>query len=121
MTSQSRYLSGLAGIAALALGTSRELGHGGHPVLLAAALAVGVQAPLGWWVIRSLGTERFVLAWGVGLAARMALVAMTGLVGAQWFGVTPAGILIPLAALLMVLLALEVVVVALAESRVEAQ
>jgi hypothetical protein len=39
-----------------------------------------VQVPLGWWTLRSIGSERFQLAWVAGMLGRLALVAIAGLV-----------------------------------------
>ncbi len=35
-----------------------------------------LQAPLGWWTIRAIGTERFLTVWGVGMLMRFAMVAV---------------------------------------------
>jgi hypothetical protein len=44
------------------------------------AAGLGLQAPLGWWTLRSVGTPRFLMVWGFGMLARLALVALVGLV-----------------------------------------
>jgi hypothetical protein len=51
-------------------------------VEVAVGLLVGLilQAPLGWWTLRSVGTPRFLLVWGFGMLARLGLVALAGLV-----------------------------------------
>ncbi len=41
---------------------------------------VVLQAPLGWWTLRSVGTPRFLMVWGFGMLGRLALVALTGVV-----------------------------------------
>jgi heme A synthase len=43
-------------------------------------LGLLVQAPLGWWTVRSVGTERFQVVWVLGMVIRLALVALVGLV-----------------------------------------
>lgn len=45
----------------------------------AAGVALVLQAPLGWWAVQSLGTEHFLLVWGLGLLVRLAVVAIAGL------------------------------------------
>ena len=54
---------------------------------LVGGMAVGflVQAPLGWWHVRTLGTERFQLVWGAGMVLRLASVAVTALILAPVF------------------------------------
>ena len=49
-------------------------------VTLGAAIGLVLQAPLGWWTLRSVGTPRFLLVWGFGMLTRLALVALAGLV-----------------------------------------
>jgi hypothetical protein len=41
-------------------------------------LAVGLllQAPLGWWTLRALGTERFFTVWGLGMLLRFGVLAV---------------------------------------------
>ena len=121
MTTRSRYLKGLAGIAGLTLIASLALGPEERgPLLLALALAAVVQAPLGWWLIRAVGTHRFMLAWAVGLGARLLLLGAMGLVGVPLLDVAPAALLMPLAGLLVALLALEGVVVVMAQQEARA-
>jgi hypothetical protein len=43
-------------------------------------LGLSVQAPLGWWTVRSIGTERFQLVWVAGMLIRLSLVGVTALV-----------------------------------------
>lgn len=120
MTSRSRYVIGLVSIGALTLAVSRGVPEGARsPLVLAFALAIAVQAPLGWWLIRSVGTERFMVAWGIGLAARLALVGGMGLIGVRLLGLGPTTVLVPLAGLLVTLLALEAIVLLLREPGTE--
>ena len=37
-----------------------------------------LQTPLGWWAIRSIGTERFMAVWGLGMLTRLTVVAVVG-------------------------------------------
>src|SRR5204863_162019 len=43
-------------------------------------MALAVQGPLGWVLVGAIGTERFLLVWAVGIAARLAVVAAVALV-----------------------------------------
>jgi heme A synthase len=76
-----RYLAGVAGVAALGAVVTAVV-----PAADRAAVGWGVvvglvlQTPLGWWAIRSIGTERFVVIWGLGMLVRFASVLVAGLV-----------------------------------------
>ena len=37
-----------------------------------------LQTPLGWWAIRSIGTDRFMAVWGLGMLVRLTVVAVVG-------------------------------------------
>lgn len=81
MTPGGRYLSGLLLVAAVGSGAAfivspeirREVTGG-------IALGFLVQAPLGWWTVRSVGTQRFQLVWVLGMVFRLAVVAIAGLI-----------------------------------------
>jgi hypothetical protein len=108
MTVAHRYLAGLmaAGLlGALAVLLARpslrgEIGAG----VLAGLL---VQAPLGWWTLRSIGTERFQLVWMGGMVFRLAVVGFAALVLAPLYGWDSGAMLLALVATLMVLLMVE--------------
>jgi hypothetical protein len=52
-----------------------------RPVVgLALGAAVVVQGPVGWWLVGAVGGPRFLLAWIVGMATRVALVGLFALV-----------------------------------------
>jgi hypothetical protein len=94
----------LGGLAALAAGPAlrAEIGAGVLMGLL-------IQAPLGWWTLRSIGRERFQLVWVGGMVIRLAVVTLTALVlpsGAHW---DPGALLLALVAMLLVLLLVEAV------------
>ena len=79
MTPGRRYLVGVSAVAAAALLLSLVVPPDARTGLwLATALALIVQGPLGWWVVRAIGTERLQLVWAIGIAARFALVAACG-------------------------------------------
>lgn len=81
MTVGGSYLSGVGVVAALATGLTlvvpaeirAEVGWG-------AAVGLLLQIPLGWWALRSIGTERFLPVWGLGMLVRFAVVGIAGLV-----------------------------------------
>jgi hypothetical protein len=84
---------------------------------LALGITMAVQGPLGWWLMVSIGTERFLMVWALGTLVRLAVVALTGLVVVPALGWSPAPALLALAGFLLVSLALEGIVSALQQSR----
>ncbi len=113
MTAGRRYLLGMTAVAAAALLLSFVLPSpdARTGVWLATALALVVQAPLGWWVVRAIGTERLQLVWAVGIAARFALVALCGLVVAPRLNLALAPLLFALVGVLMCCVVVEAAVV----------
>jgi hypothetical protein len=75
------YLAGVGVVAALAaglmlvapVGIRAEIGWG-------SAVGLLLQTPLGWWALRSIGTDRFLPVWGLGMLVRLAVVGIAGLV-----------------------------------------
>ncbi len=112
MTAGRRYLIGVSAVAAAALCLSFVLPPDARTgVWLATALALVVQGPLGWWVVRAIGTERLQLVWAVGIAARFALVAACGLLVAPKLGLALAPLLFALVGVLMCCVVVEAAVV----------
>ena len=120
MTAGRRYALGLLLVALLAAAMTVLL-----PAVVrrearfALLLALVVQVPLGWWLVETVGTSRMPAVWVVGMLARLALVALAGLVLVPALGLRADGLLIPLALLLMVFVLLEGVVLMVQHSRVE--
>jgi len=112
MSAGERYLSGLALTAALSAAVV-GLTPPAIRIELARGMGLGllVQAPLGWYTIRSVGTERFQLVWVLGMMTRLAMVALAGLVlvpALDWQLVpTLAGLVVTI----LVLLVMEVLTV----------
>ena len=112
MTSRARYLTGLLVVAAVGVvavvavspDIRREVAWG-------VGLALLVQAPLGWWTVRTIGTERFQLVWVLGMVIRLALVAIAGLILVPELRWEPLAMLVALVATMLVLLVVEVVAV----------
>ena len=112
MTAGRRYLLGVTAVAAAALLFSFVLPPDARTGLwLATALALIVQGPLGWWLVRAIGTERLQLIWAIGIAARFALVAASGFVIAPRLGLALAPLLFPLVGVLMCCVVVEAAVV----------
>jgi hypothetical protein len=112
------YLAGTALIAAAGLAGAALLAPPAAAGLrLALLTGLGVQAPLGWWLVRTVGTARFLAAWAVGMLARVALVGLTALVLVPLSGRPAAPTLVALVALLLAFLGLESIVVMLGHSQ----
>ncbi len=81
MTLAARYLLGVAAVGAAGallaslLGPPNRLG-----VLWGVFAGVVLQAPLGWITLRAIGSERFMLVWGLGMLVRLTVVAIAALV-----------------------------------------
>ena len=119
MTAAKWYLLGLG---VVVLGGVLAAALMGSAIWVALGLAVVVQAPLGWWLVRSIGTPRFLMAWAIGMGARVALVVLAGFAVLPALGLPLAAGLIGLAVLLMALLVIELCVVVWAQrSKVEAR
>jgi hypothetical protein len=117
-----RYAIGLVAVAALATLASHWLSPEARRSLGAAlGLALGVQGPLGWWLIRSTGSRRFLVVWAIGLGTRLALLAVVALVVAPAIGWALGPLLLPLAALLLALLLVEGIVMATARAETPAK
>jgi heme A synthase len=122
MTAGGRYLSGLLLAAAIGLvavfAVSPDIRA---EVASAIGLGLLVQAPLGWWTVRSVGTERFQLLWVLGMVIRLAMVAVAGLIlvpELRWEMVATLGALV---ATILVLLVVEVVTVLGRNSEIKAR
>lgn len=108
MTPGGRYLAGLGLVVGAAAAVGAALGPGVRAgVWLAAGLALVVQGPLGWWLVRSVGTPRLLAVWAIGMLARLILLGGTAFVVLPATGLEPAPALVALAVLLILLLFLE--------------
>ena len=112
MTAGGRYASGLLVVAAIGLGVVLSVSpQVRREVAWGIGVALAVQAPLGWWTVKSIGTERFQLVWVLGMVIRLALVAVAGLIlvpELRWELVATLGALV---ATMLVLLVVEVLAV----------
>jgi hypothetical protein len=76
-------------------------------IILGLSLAMAVQVPLGSWLLATLGTDRFLPVWVLGMLARLVLIALAGLLLFPALHWPTAPGLITLVLLLMASLALE--------------
>jgi hypothetical protein len=77
VTRAGRYVAGVAAVGAgglLAVAVSPSEWRGGIVWGLGSGLLL--QAPLGWWTLRAIGTERFFTVWGLGMLVRLGVVAV---------------------------------------------
>ena len=122
MTAGGRYLSGLLVVTAIwlvaVLAVSPDIRR---EVASGIGLALLVQAPLGWWTVRSVGTERFQLVWVLGMVTRLGLVAVAGLILVPELRWEMIATLAALVATMLVLLVVEVVTVLGKNSEIKAR
>jgi len=103
-----RYWLGVGVIAVVTAAIAGTLGTtSGAGVWLALGMTLAIQAPLGWWLIRAVGRGQAVGVWALGMAVRLGLVALTGLVLLPALDWPPGPGLVGLATLLLALLLLE--------------
>ncbi len=119
MTAGGRYAAGVAAAAGLGAAVIALVPGAGREAWLALALALAVQVPLGVWLVGSVGRPPFLAVWVIGMLGRLALIGVAGLVLVPALGLRAAGLLVPLALLLMVFVLLEGVVLMVQHSRVE--
>lgn len=81
------------------------------------ATGIALQAPLGWWALRSLGTERFMLSWGLGMLVRFTVVLIAGLTVPPAIGRSAGPMLGAMVGVLVALLLVEGVTAVRAQSR----
>jgi hypothetical protein len=102
----------VATVAAAALGLSFVLPPDEGPGFrLALGMALVVQGPLGWWLVRAIRTERFLRVWATGIAARLTVVAVCALVIAPQLGLALEPTLFTLVGVLMSFVVVEALVV----------
>ncbi|MEP7226615.1 MAG: hypothetical protein ABI785_04585 [Gemmatimonadales bacterium] len=122
MSARSRYLIGLLVVAAGGLvAVSLVSPNIRREVALGIGLGLLAQAPLGWWTVRSLGTERFQLAWALGMVIRLAVVAIAGLILVPTLRWEMLATLAALVATMLVLLVVEVVTILGKNSEIKAR
>jgi len=109
VTVRGRYLSGLLLVAAIGLVAVLTVSAGiRQEVAWGIGIGLLVQAPLGWWTVRSVGTERFQLVWALGMVTRLGVVAIAGLILVPQLRWEMVSMLAALVATMLVLLVVEV-------------
>jgi hypothetical protein len=118
MTAFRRYLTGLAATGVLGILITR-LARPSLREEIAAGVVIGllVQAPMGWWTLRSIGTEKFQLVWVGGMLLRLALVGLAAVVLSRQYQWEAGAFLMALVVTLLILLLVEAVTAAQEHSR----
>jgi apolipoprotein N-acyltransferase len=118
MTALRRYLTGLTATGALGILVTR-LARPSLREEIAAGVVIGllVQAPLGWWTLRSIGTEKFQLVWIGGMLLRLVLVGLAAVLLARQYYWQADAFLMALVVTLLILLLVEAVTAAQEHSR----
>jgi hypothetical protein len=116
------YLIGLAFVAVIMTGVVLRFSETSRPSGFAMiALGVLVQGPLGWWMVKAVGSPRFIGVWVMGMLARFGLLAVAAFLifPLMHWSLSPG--LIVLAVVLFAMLLLEGLVVWIVHSQAEAQ
>jgi hypothetical protein len=71
------------------------------------AVGLVLQTPLGWWAIQSIGTERFLAVWVLGMLVRLTVVVIAALVVLPALGPRADAMLGAMVGVLVALLAVE--------------
>ena len=108
MTLGGRYLAAVGVVAAggLALGALVPAA-GRAAVWWGVGVGLVLQTPLGWWAIRSIGTERFMAIWTLGMLVRLTAVVLAALVVQPALGARAGAMLGGMVGVLVALLAVE--------------
>jgi hypothetical protein len=77
VTRAGRYIVGVGAVgAAGALAAAAAPAASRPGIVWGLLVGLLLQAPLGWWTLRAIGTERFLPVWGLGMLVRFAVVAV---------------------------------------------
>lgn len=118
MTPSTRYWIAVGTMVLGGLAASALVGAAARPALWLGVGAAGVvQGPLGWWLVRSLGTDAFMVAWGIGILTRFAMLAVLGFVLVPTFDVPALPALLAYVAIAMALVVVEAIVAHLGQPR----
>jgi heme A synthase len=116
------YLGGLAMVTLIGVLAGLRAGPGSSAaVWLACVLSFMVQGPLGWWLVRSIGRPEFMVAWVVGMLARITLLVLMAFVLLPLLGWPLEPGLLAAAGLLVAMLVVESVVALRAGPSTEAK
>lgn len=108
MTLGLRYLAGVAMVAVAGAALTAAM-PAAHRIEMGWGVAVGLvlQTPLGWLAVRSIGTDRFMLVWGLGMLVRLTVLGVAGLAVLPALGRRAGPMLGSMVAVLVALLLVE--------------
>jgi hypothetical protein len=73
------YLQGVVLVAMVGFGLVFLLPGELAPKLTAVAVGIAVQGPLGWWLVKSVGSPKFLAVWPIGILARFLVLGLMAL------------------------------------------
>jgi hypothetical protein len=113
-----RYLAGVAMVAVGGAVVAAAMPAADRAVVgWGIVIGLVLQTPLGWWAIRSIGTERFMAVWGLGMLVRLTVVAVVGFVVLPVLGRRAGSMLGSMVGVLVALLLVEGVTALREQSR----
>ena len=113
-----RYVAGVAAVGAVGLLVVAASPAESWPGIVW-GLVVGLllQAPLGWWTLRAIGSDSFLTVWMLGILVRLAVVAIAAFAVIPALGDRAAPMLVTMVGILVALLLVEGVVAMREHSR----
>jgi heme A synthase len=118
VTLAGRYVAGVASVGVAGLGLMAVFPAGSRPGMAWGLIAgLLLQAPLGWWTLRAIGTDSFLTVWMLGILVRLAVVAIAAFAIIPALGDEAAPMLVTMVGILVALLLVEGVVAMREHSR----
>jgi hypothetical protein len=112
-----RYLLGVAIVAAAGAGLVLVVpGTVRAEVIWGVAAGLILQTPLGWWALRSIGRDEFMLVWTLGMLVRLTVVGIAGFALIPVLGLRAGPMLGSMVGILVALLLVEGVTAAREQS-----
>ncbi len=108
MTLRGGYVAGVVAVGLAGLVVAGQVPMASRAgVLWGLAVGLLLQAPLGWWTLRAVGTERFFTLWGLGMLVRFGVLVVAAFALTAVPGPLAAPMLTTMVATLVALLLLE--------------
>jgi heme A synthase len=118
VTLAGRYVAGVAAVAVAGLGSMVVSPAESRPGMAWGLIAgLLLQAPLGWWTLRAIGSDSFLTVWMLGILVRLAVVAIAAFAIIPALGDEAAPMLVTMVGILVALLLVEGVVAMREHSR----
>jgi heme A synthase len=118
VTLAGRYVACVAAVGVAGLSVMAVFPAGSRPSMAWGLIAgLLLQAPLGWWTLRAVGTDSFLTVWMLGILVRLAVVAIAAFAVIPALGDRAAPMLVTMVGILVALLLVEGVVAMREHSR----